>query len=33
MNIVYSTTIQWNPGDELILKGIRNLINIKHVNR
>ena len=30
MNIVYSTTVQWNPGDELILKGIRNLINIKH---
>ena len=30
MNIVYSSTIQWNPGDELILKGIRNLVNVRH---
>jgi len=26
MNIVFSTTKQWNPGDELILTGIRNLL-------
>jgi uncharacterized protein YdcH (DUF465 family) len=30
MNILYGTTLGWNPGDELILKGIRNLINIDH---
>jgi len=30
MNIAYSTTVQWNPGDELILKGIRNLVSKKH---
>lgn len=30
MNIAYSTTVQWNPGDELILKGVRNLINVDH---
>lgn len=30
MNIVYSTTKQWNPGDELILEGVRSLIPDKH---
>lgn len=30
MNIVYSTTKQWNPGDELILDGVRSLIPEKH---
>jgi|TARA_R110000765_G_scaffold223899_2_gene327980 hypothetical protein len=29
-NIVYSSTVTWNPGDEIILCGIRNLINIDH---
>tara|TARA_Y100000310_G_C20530950_1_gene738411 strand:- start:121 stop:1062 length:942 start_codon:yes stop_codon:yes gene_type:complete len=26
MNIVFSSTKQWNPGDELILQGVRNLL-------
>ena len=26
MRIVFSTTKQWNPGDELILRGVRNLL-------
>jgi len=26
MKIAFSTTKQWNPGDELILKGVRNLL-------
>lgn len=30
MNIVYSTTKQWNPGDELILDGVRSLIPEEH---
>lgn len=30
MNIVYSQTKQWNPGDELILQGIRNLVPKHH---
>jgi hypothetical protein len=25
-NLLFSTTKQWNPGDELILKGVRNLL-------
>ena len=29
-NIVYSSTLGWNPGDEIILHGLRNLINIPH---
>lgn len=28
-NIVFSTTRQWNPGDEIILQGIRNVL--KHI--
>ena len=31
MNIVFSQTKQWNPGDELILDGIRSLIPDEHV--
>tara|TARA_B100000287_G_scaffold5037_2_gene4936 strand:+ start:13246 stop:14175 length:930 start_codon:yes stop_codon:yes gene_type:complete len=30
MNIVYSSTKQWNPGDELILDGVRSLIPEEH---
>lgn len=30
MNIVYSQTKQWNPGDDLILDGIRSLIPDEH---
>lgn len=30
MNIVFSQTKQWNPGDELILEGIRSLIPKEH---
>lgn len=30
MNIVYSTTKQWNPGDELILDGVKSLIPDEH---
>lgn len=33
MNIIYSTTRQWNPGDEIILYGVRNIfseLNIPH---
>lgn len=30
MNIVYSQTKQWNPGDDLILDGIRSLIPKSH---
>ena len=30
MNIVYSQTKQWNPGDDLILDGIRSLIPENH---
>ena len=29
MNIAFSSTKQWNPGDELILQGVRNLLG-KH---
>lgn len=31
MNIVFSTTRQWNPGDELIFRGVKNLIPEKHI--
>jgi hypothetical protein len=26
MNIIFSTTRQWNPGDEFILRGVRNIL-------
>lgn len=29
-SIVYSSTVTWNPGDEIILHGLRNIINIDH---
>ena len=31
-NILFSTTRQWNPGDEFILKGIQNLLQELHIN-